>query len=507
MITILQRPVKTIPVFDGMTDIDVKARWVAAQNDVDFVFRRQDAQIVSVLQSPVYPGKIRVTVSNIATIPAIDSYIYIGSPPKYDGSGKILASAVSGTGFWADVDMTYIGDQFTGWVNVDSRKNYFLRVELYVMDNDTFLYSLAASKRPVPSFRGDCTANLSTSLMKYLVMNNGNDYSPNTHPYQDKDTYRKFRITLQEFWAGSSNTKFTINDDCWATNSIRQPRASNGSNLFEFVPYINDTHKGKLISDFLEPTYFGDSYPWDIGMIISEYLTGNSLVRFEDNYDLSSAQTGTTQDNLLKQDNPGEYRIMIKGGYTAKKFIDLYIKVGGVAQVGYVQSGYVASGYAQLIPPSPSGATPYQATEKKRIRIKNQCYDNPVYIAWKGMEGGWNYWLFYKKQIKTLQTKVESEVERNITDLATTSTINDYIQKSGEDKILVGADGLDSNDMAGLRKMMLSPKVQMWLSGATNPVWTTVRVLPGTFQIDDNSVNKNDIQLVLQLNDPLTLSQ
>ena len=135
-----------------------------------------------------------------------------------------------------------------------------------------------------------------------------------------------------------------------------------------------------------------------------------------------------------------------------------------------------------------------RASEKKRIRLRNDCLDNPVYLSWFIKRGGIDYWLFGRTQGESLRVSAGQIFERDITDIENADTIADFLTKDAVDVTRLGAENLDANDIEGLKGLLTSPKVQVLMS--QNPiVWQTVLVSPGTFKIKETRERRFRLEL------------
>lgn len=496
-------------------------KWQAAQNPVLYLMQRRDYEIVTITDAG--GGNINVTINADLTLtpPVAGDLLYINST-GYVGTFVVVSFVVVLPNTIITLSTPFTINTFSGYANYNKLKpNYYIETTIMALDTVTQATILIGEQRNTPDPNGNARIDVAGLIVKKLRMFNANIYANNLLPYRDTYTYLKYYILYQEVYKDSIDSPVQDTDAGnpffhYVTNSRRQIQLTNGTNLADYVPVAyNASTKAKFISDFKEPTWFGAAYPFDIGFIISEFITNKTMVRREKHINVSGVQVLISDTNLTPQNKEGEYRIMLEGTYAADiDKINLSIIVDGIAQEGYVNTQYYEEQagptyYSDVIPPIPPGFTPALITEERVIRIRQNCYDNPVYLAWKGFDGAWNYYLFYYRQTRVHESTVKAEVVRGIDDYESADTIQDYIQKEGKPKLIVGANDVDENDMNGLQKMLDSPKVQMFL-GLTPffvPIWQTVRIAPGSFEIIDTRDKVSDIQLTLQLNEVLTLSQ
>lgn len=140
----------------------------------------------------------------------------------------------------------------------------------------------------------------------------------------------------------------------------------------------------------------------------------------------------------------------------------------------------------------------FRITEKKRIKIRHECVDLPVYLAWYNIEGGLSYWLFGFNQTESLIVKEGSSYVRFIDDLENADTKEELIQKFANKSFQMGADNLDSDDITVLEGLLMSTKVQLLRNIDTweqeGPKWVTVKVRQGTFKLKETRLNISNLQ-------------
>lgn len=131
-------------------------------------------------------------------------------------------------------------------------------------------------------------------------------------------------------------------------------------------------------------------------------------------------------------------------------------------------------------------------TEKKRIKIHNECIDNPVCLTWRNRKGGWDVWVFEGNQKVNLDVSEAIVFERFIDELSTTSTIKDYLSKKCNTELLLSWDNLEVSDIKGLEVMLSSPRVRMLVSdpGVYPPVFVTVLIPAAKFTIRETSLDR-----------------
>jgi hypothetical protein len=146
-----------------------------------------------------------------------------------------------------------------------------------------------------------------------------------------------------------------------------------------------------------------------------------------------------------------------------------------------------------------------RVTQIQRIRVRRDCPDNPVYLSWANPQGGWCYWLFSGRKFTSLDTFDAKYIERWSWDIEQQDTKLDTMSKQAGEKMLVAAVDLDDHDMAVLRTLLTSVKVQMLIS--QSPIkWQTVTIEPGSWQVNDTHALA-EVEITLVLPTLNTLSQ
>lgn len=138
-----------------------------------------------------------------------------------------------------------------------------------------------------------------------------------------------------------------------------------------------------------------------------------------------------------------------------------------------------------------------------QVLIQQPC-TNPVYIRWKNILGGWDSWLFEWSQNSSLNVNQGQEYRTSVSDLTTATEVLQYYKKEGRNILTLFAEQLSNNEVETIRKIALSPKVEMLEAAGASPlVWFTVLVDSadiGTYETENNlsSISFNIRLLELQ---------
>lgn len=300
-------------------------------------------------------------------------------------------------------------------------------------------------------------------------------------------------ITLQEVFDDTATNPPNYYFANKAARQIQEVYSVNQAEHVAFYDTIADAAKrAKFISDFAQPTWFS-GYPFDIAILFDKGLEPVEVTAKE----LFSSGTTST---VLNDTTAAEHRLTLQGGYTsADRFLDLWLEVGAAgAGALYVDDDYVDDDYVEEITP-PSSETG-EITERRRIRINLACVDNPEYLSWKGVHGGWNYYRFKKTQAFGSNISNQQIANPYVPDL---DVEENKFQASNESDptITMGVNGVDRNDILGLQLMLESGQVQRYMGLDSNnvPIWQTVIIKAGSFKVYETGDAAHDLEFTIEL--------
>lgn len=137
--------------------------------------------------------------------------------------------------------------------------------------------------------------------------------------------------------------------------------------------------------------------------------------------------------------------------------------------------------------------SPYRFSEELEIDFKTCVLSNPVCLVWKNLLGGWDYWVFQKKQTESLDTESLGVFRKNYNVISDITNPNTERGKIGGGRIVMGANDLTPSQKIGLKGLLLSNKVYILNQDGT--INREVILAPGSFIIKDSS------SLEFQIND------
>jgi len=257
-----------------------------------------------------------------------------------------------------------------------------------------------------------------------------------------------------------------------AANQLKNPK---GISLVDKIADNTPNQTLKFLSDFEQPVWFA-GFPFHLTFIYSEYMTSPISVTIVC-LDINGTSLSTTTNALT--DHKGHVnRLFLRGSIHADT---------DTIQVKLVKT---------------TGGT--VMSETKTVRYVHCAGRVPVCIKWMGQSGAWNHYVFASNQLESLATATpEGVFKQFITDLATAHTDSSFLSVDSVPELSLGASGIPSNDIDGLKSMLSSAKGMM----LTNPDdWTTdgdeytgVKVKPGRFSLRKTKSTTGDIDLTISL--------
>lgn len=145
-----------------------------------------------------------------------------------------------------------------------------------------------------------------------------------------------------------------------------------------------------------------------------------------------------------------------------------------------------------------------QKSEVITLECRESC-KNPVYLRWKNRLGGWNYYLFDLKQLKSIESEVPTLFRENYTYIENVNTVLSFYKKKGRFQWAVFAENIENSEIEFLQEIAISPKVQRFirLDGNT-PIFETVIVEDYTLD-QDTYLSRGNISVQIRLPEIETL--
>lgn len=375
-----------------------------------------------------------------------------------------------------------VSDTVSGCVNfTDTRTFYKLEVRVLKYDEDFANPVEHAVGVFTPSPTGVIKADLQRFLQTLMNLKDSSyDY---VSVSQDAQLGQPFNIQWREYWKEDGYTAWSDLDDDnihYIVNAVKRVGDTYGQNMAECVPFNDDT-RGKFLSKFEKLKYYR-GYPLDLSFLFDPAFVGFNALTVFMNYFTSAGVN--TNDVLNVEDNKGF--------------------VGRVP----VKTWFVPDGTARMFVSLESSSPTGTMVEPIEIEVEPCVPANPMYLRWLNPSGGFDYWMFSKRQIFTDSTSAEKTVQPYIEDLATSFGTDDVISKEVSEEVSVGAEGLTTQQCEGLRYLLRSVFVSRYMgSNEGIPIWQQIRVKTGSFQIQDNNQLLSDLELKLVLPQPYNQQQ
>jgi hypothetical protein len=135
-----------------------------------------------------------------------------------------------------------------------------------------------------------------------------------------------------------------------------------------------------------------------------------------------------------------------------------------------------------------------RVTEVIKIEVTQQpC--NPVYLRWLNKFGGWDYYCFGKTQTKGIEIDGQEFEKPVLHDLENMTSREAFLNKQAFETILVGAENISNDEVLGIKGMLTSAKVEMYLRGK----WFEVLIDTGGYTILETEHNRSEIEVAISM--------
>ncbi|MES2268676.1 MAG: hypothetical protein V4520_18060 [Bacteroidota bacterium] len=458
------------------------SRWNAAFNPIVFTYQRKDFAVTD-LQLHTANGLTRVFTNNDPSAVVPGDMVYVETP-TCTGTFKVTEKYCSGDVANALViDTPFVG-QSTGFININRLRPYYkITTRITFFDKITGRESTITSTNR-PNNKGITRADLSNFLQSLLRAKDESDYTETN--FRDLNLSACYKIAYAEEWDGHTPVFNTIAHPYYVLYAAKQLGNRYGGNLASYVPFASSpagAEKARWITDFDEPAY-SNGYPFDIGFIYGDELTGRDLYAEFTLLDINrNPLPGGTQTSYLLNDDAswllnqdGSKFVIARQSQSIVPVPEklglnrLLINSNFASDVYYIN---VALKYAD-------GDTIHTVTQTQTIRVDDAVEDRSFYLRWIGLNGSWNYYRFVYNQEVSLDVQNAVIIKNYVSDWENQDSIEEVISKTAGQKIKVMAEDLSVADIKGLQSIKYSPKVQMLIN--KNPVkWQTIVINTATY--------------------------
>lgn len=435
-------------------------------------------------------------------------YLYSTSLTGYS-SGHYTVTNVSGN--YITIDATYTGNVTgTAYItNFNLKRNLKIEIELWAIDPyvDTLIPYLIATSRYSYTIStafanyGQLIINADVSGFMQGVLKKVQDrisYSPTLVNEEDIYNYSYFYIKYRETYIDSVDVFINdpadispgiVHEDpntCYVSKSVKQLQDLNGGSLFEYETFDDlRVPNAKFISGFSRPKYYGVNYPMDISYI-------SSLIMFDDS-NFKAILTPYTAAGVAG--TPLELTLDI---YSVPSFQRLIINLPFGDEGDWDNAAYFK------IEIGTSTTDIY--IDAIYVDIENSLnFCNPVYLKAKNDLGCWDYFMFQRNQ-DVIQESAAGEVFNPYSNsLEYDNTNSDYLSKLTRNSMVVGANGLSTNDFNAYASLARSPKVYMLNNSESPWQWKTVKLRGNTIKRNTRQ-STFDCEFTLEFPDTYNLS-
>jgi hypothetical protein len=469
--TIINKPEEVIN-----NNFSTVSKWNATHHPIKFGLKREDYE-VSVVTLGGLGAPLEVTITSGLTGNASDFftpgkfiYLFIGLGAN-PGSGnfEILSITDPNTIILLNPDFLVLGG--TGYINDLERANFFIKTDVYDKSSGTNVFVQSSINKP------DATGFIEVDVSSFLKSLVGyiDEYNYVSINKKDLTLGGIFNIEFNENWVGNTGSINVPGEDFYFTNSSKQIGDRYGSNMGAYVPFQNYTtgDRAKFMTDFKIPTHF-PNFPHSLTFINGDEMTGFPRI-FQENFDLNKnfVSGSNTALDISANAKPFVNRLLIDITDPTIKFSDFFIN-----------------------------AFPVQVTESLRMKVDHECKDFPIYLTWLNSVGGYDYWLFFKKNKYKIQTKLENSHVKNIENLETAIGNIDISGKGIQPQIDFGAR-VRAEDMDGMAGLFGSPKV-LYLTNPEGwqlegPKWNRVIIKPGSLLVSESNFEFLEIKMSMLL--------
>lgn len=468
------------PEIDVNGNSNTVSDWNAVHHPIKFGIIRKDFLASAVKPAPSSTFLditiVGLGVGDFADF-IVDNFVYYQNA---EGSGTFKIVSTTGPDV---VRVEVLATEFllsgSGYINNLNRLNYFILTNVFKLDVSDNLILIGTSTNKTDE-AGNVTVDVSSflkSIVDYVDL-----FTYDVINLKDETLGGRYQISLSENWQGfegefSSTVGVPLK---FFSNSAKQIGDLYGSNMGEFVPFSNydpSDVRAKFLNDADVLTYF-PNFPFSLSFIYSESIFEASplleTLRVEEAFDVNGNSLGSGGLAIDNTQGPFVNRLMLKQAYpSVVDFILMNLETEGEI-----------------------------STEKKKIKIDNECKDFPLYLTWLNSKGGYSYWLFFKSHSEITSTRIENQYLKNVTDLETSIGQIDSTGKISSPKIDFGAR-VSQEDMQNINSLYNSPKVLLLSNPETwevdGPKWLRVQIKQGSLLTLKTGIEFQEVNMSMLL--------
>lgn len=131
-------------------------------------------------------------------------------------------------------------------------------------------------------------------------------------------------------------------------------------------------------------------------------------------------------------------------------------------------------------------------TERNKV-IENCCLPkNPFYIRWINNLGGWDYWLFSRRQYETKEIDGISTFEPYVEEVSNSKKLTEVLSVTGKKYIVAGSEDLTDNEFEVISQILFSNNIQYY--DKENARWLNCYIKDGSCE-KDNYESKHSLEI------------
>jgi len=330
--------ITSYPEVSVNSDATKVSKWNAVHHPIKFGMHRKDSACNNTQATAT---SIYCTVSTTVGM-LVGDVVYIET---LNGSGLFTVTIIdNSTTFRVELNGA-TGMLGSGFVNFQTRLNYFVSTKIWGVDANNNYYLIGESIN-----RPDVSGRVSVDVSSFLknIVDYIDTFTYNKLNKKDLTLGGRFNITYSENWLNYEGAYSTISTTVlrYFTNSVKQIQDLYGSNMGEYVPFSNKAYDTKFLSDFESPTYFV-GFPFSLSFIYSESLFAQTTTKHEDRKDINGNILTSNNTSLDANECLWVNRLMLDQNYpTNVKSVDVWLENDGTSTpLEYFEDDYVVDGY------------------------------------------------------------------------------------------------------------------------------------------------------------------
>jgi len=487
-------------------------RWQSNRQPYVFKFTRKDAYCSFSNQG----GYVLVTNNTQGSGVLDEQNIAIGDVITIVRGTTVNTGTVTAVGqsFELTTDIPWtLGLPSTGYLNWAKKISYKLFLKVYAYIPSTQQVEYLGEIVGTPDTAGIIKMDVRT-LLEYKMYKRNKFGFNNVHELEYTG-WNYFTIQYRNSYIeeGQQITDVNVTKEEEIVNGAKQPvryytvdgakylLTQYGQNYADYVPQRVTGIYANFLTLFSNPVYF-IGYPFSLSFIWSTPIVGFNNTREEDELDTNGSIVNHNDANLGFKVSVGIHQLTLKGTYTSNvEQVDVWLESGNVASNNYVEDDYVQDNYTTQ---TPASVTPvYRITEKKRVLLNKDCRKNPIYLMWKNVLGGWDFWLFDKVNETSYVAKQNGTFVVDNEDIARGIYRERLLSANQVKRYLLG-DVVSKEQADAIIQVEMSPQVFMLWDAtklATDPdlAWIGVTIAPKGVKYTSR---QTDVELELQIELP-----